>query len=247
VKDRGQTAWESSLPSLHRLTDRPPLVERTDWLEAAARSKSLIHLGFVDAERTADKTAAGTWLHERLAACTAGLIGIDVDPAGVEAARAAGYEAYSCDLEDADAVAGLELSPAQLVIAGELLEHLDCPGRFFEAVKPLVAAEGALILTTPNATSLTNVLLGLSRREWTSPHHVAMYSWRVLATLLARHDWTLRDVAFYYRGSRFGPEAKSKPALAAAYNVYERASRPLLRLFPCVADGLIATATRSVG
>jgi hypothetical protein len=43
------------------------------------------------------------------------------------------------------------------------------PGAFLEAVKPLVARDGRLVLTTPNASSLTSLLIALSRREWSGP------------------------------------------------------------------------------
>jgi hypothetical protein len=91
---------------------------------------------------------------------------------------------------------------------------------------------------------MTNVVVALSRREWTSASHVAMYSWRTFATLLDRHDWRLQEVIFYYRGRRAGPEARLRPVLAAAFNAYERAVRPLLRFCPTIADGLIVVAER---
>jgi 2-polyprenyl-3-methyl-5-hydroxy-6-metoxy-1,4-benzoquinol methylase len=233
------------MPSLHRLRAKPKLVDRLAWLEGLAVSKDVVHLGFLDVGRVDDKTAAGIWLHQRIARVARRVIGIDLDPKGVAAAREAGYEAYSCDLEDREAVTALNLAPAGLVIAGELIEHLDSPGRFFEAVKPLVAEGGELVLTTPNAVSVTSFLVALSRREWVNPDHVGMYSWRTLAALLERHDWEMTDVLFYYRGKRMGPEAKTHRVLALGFNAYERALRPFLRVAPTLADGLIVVAKRT--
>jgi hypothetical protein len=234
--------WTSTLPSLHRLRSRPRLVDRVGFLEEAVSGKRVVHLGFIDVERLEDKSASGTWLHERLARHAEGIIGIDLDAAGVESAISAGYEAYQCDLQDRQSVESLGLRGWELVVAGELIEHLDCPGAFLDAIHPLVAPTGRLVLTTPNATALTNVVVGLSRREWTSPQHVTMYSWRTIATLLSRHGWRLSELLFYFRGRREGPEAVSRPGLATVFNVYERASRPFLRWAPTVADGLIAVA-----
>jgi SAM-dependent methyltransferase len=237
--------WVSRLPSLHRLRTRPALVDRVSWLEDIAASKSVIHLGFLDVERVEDKRTAGVWLHERLSASARQLVGVDLDPVGVAAARESGYDAYACDLEDPHAVESLRIAPAEVVIAGELIEHLDCPGRFLDAAKPLVGEGGRLVLTTPNAVSLTSFLVALSRREWTSPYHVGMYSWRIMATLLERHGWRMSDLLYYYRGKRTGPEASANPTLAAGFNAYERAIRPMLRLCPTIADGLIVVADRS--
>jgi|SRR5581483_6613472 len=238
------TLWVSTMPSLHRLRKRPPLVDRVPWLEASARDASVAHLGFVDAARGEDKRESGTWLHERLARSAARLIGIDDDSDGVERARRAGFEAYRCDLQDVDAVSALGLRPAELAIAGELIEHLDCPGRFLDAVRSLVVDGGRLILTTPNATSLTNLVVAVSRREWSSPHHVGMYSWRTLSSLLGRHGWEAQEILFYYRGRRVGAEAAARPGLAAAFNSYERVTRPVLRRLPAIADGLIVVARK---
>jgi SAM-dependent methyltransferase len=245
VEGNAERIWTSATPSLHRLRTKPPLVDRVPWLEGRVASRNLIHLGFLDVDRMEDKTASGAWLHERLSRRASHAIGIDLDTDGVEAARSAGYESYACDLEDVEAVAGLQVPPAEVVVAGELIEHLDCPGRFLEAVKPLVRGDGELVLTTPNATSLTNFLVALGRREWSSPHHVSMYSWRTISTLLERHDWHLREVLFYYRGKRLGPEAMSRPVLASVFNSYERGVRPLLRVVPTVADGLIVVVGRA--
>ena len=237
--------WVSTMPSLHHLRSRPPLVDRVSWLERQVASRSVIHLGFLDIDRVDDKSASGEWLHERLSCHARYIVGVDLDADGVAAAKTAGYEAYTCDLQDSKAVESLKLSQAELVVAGELIEHLDCPGRFLDAVRHLLAPGGQLILTTPNATALTNVLVALGLREWSSPHHVAMYSWRTLATLLERHGWQVNELLFYYRGQRAGLEARSRPRLAAAFNSYERVVRPVLRLAPTIADGLIVAAGRA--
>jgi 2-polyprenyl-3-methyl-5-hydroxy-6-metoxy-1,4-benzoquinol methylase len=237
-----QNLWVSSMPSLHRLVVKPRVVDRVRWLENLAAARDIIHLGFVDVDRVEDKAASGTWLHDRLSLVAKRSVGIDRDPAGVAHAAERGHEAYVCDLQDPTAVASLGLAPAELVIAGELIEHLDCPGLFLEAVKPLVASGGRLVLTTPNAISFTNVLVALSRREWSSPYHVGMYSWRTLASLLERRQWSARDVLFYRRGPRTGVEAQAHPRLAKVFNAYERAARVPLRAFPLAADGLIVVA-----
>jgi SAM-dependent methyltransferase len=224
-------------PSVHRVP-RARLVNRVDELRRLTRGRRVIDLGFVDEGQMDSKRSRGSWLHEALAADASELVGVDADADGVEHAHALGYEAYAADVENKGEVADLGLEPAEVVVAGELVEHLDRPGDFLEAVKPLVARDGVLVLTTPNAHSLTNVLGALAGRELVNPDHVAWLSWRTLATLLGRHGWTLEALAYY----RFPRVEGGALAARLAFNGYQAAARPLFRWRPNLADGILAVA-----
>jgi 2-polyprenyl-3-methyl-5-hydroxy-6-metoxy-1,4-benzoquinol methylase len=224
-------------PSVHSI---PPsrLVDRVDEVRRLVRGRSVIDLGFVDEGQMGAKSGRGTWLHEVVSAEARTCVGVDADVRGVEHARELGFAARVADVEDREALAGLGLEPAEVVLAGELVEHLDLPGRFLEAVKSLVAPGGALVLTTPNAHALTNTLGGLAGRELVNPDHVAWLSWHTLRALLSRHGWRLDELAYY----RF-PRVESGPwAPRIVFNVYQQAARPLFRLRPNLADGLLAVA-----
>lgn len=224
-------------PSVHRVP-RARLVDRVDDLRRLTRGRRVIDLGFVDEGQMDSKRSRGSWLHAALAVEARELVGIDADSDGVEHARAQGYEAHVADVESREDVAGLVLEAADVVVAGELVEHLDRPGDFLEAVKPLVAEGGVLVLTTPNAHSLTNVLGALAGRELVNPDHVAWLSWRTLATLLGRHGWTIESLA-YYRFPRVDGGALP-PRLA--FNGYQAIARPLFRWRPNLADGILVVA-----
>jgi SAM-dependent methyltransferase len=224
-------------PSVHRVP-RARLVDRVDELRRLTRGRRVIDLGFVDEGQMDSKRSRGSWLHEALAADARELVGIDADADGVEHARAQGYEAYAADVESRGEVADLGLEPAHVVVAGELVEHLDRPGDFLEAVKPLVASDGVLVLTTPNAHSLTNALGALVGRELVNPDHVAWLSWRTLATLLARHGWTIESLAYY----RFPRVQGGALPPRIVFNGYQTVARPLFRLRPNLADGILAVA-----
>jgi hypothetical protein len=224
-------------PSVHRV---PParIVDRIAAVRSLVRGRSVIDLGFVDEGQMSAKSGRGTWLHDVGRSEARECVGIDADASGVERARALGLAAFSGDVENADSLAALGLEPAEVVLAGELLEHLDAPGGFLEAVKPLIAPGGMLVLTTPNAHALTNILSGLAGRELVNPDHVAWLSWRTLATLLDRHGWRLEQLDYY----RF-PHVESGPRAARLlFNTYQLAAAPLFRLRPNLADGLLAVA-----
>jgi SAM-dependent methyltransferase len=227
-------------PSVHRIPVAR-LVDRTAAVCALVSDRTVIDLGFVDEGQLDSKRGRGTWLHDAVAATARSVVGIDADAEGVARARALGHDAHVADVEDAGSLSALGLDPVEVVLAGELLEHLDRPGAFLEAVKPLVAAGGSLVLTTPNGHALTNVLGGLLGRELVNPDHVAWFSWRTLLTLLERHGWRLESLAYYTF-----PTVRSGALLPRAlFNAGQLVLRPLFRLRPNLADGIVAVATRA--
>jgi 2-polyprenyl-3-methyl-5-hydroxy-6-metoxy-1,4-benzoquinol methylase len=224
-------------PSVHRVP-HARLVDRVTELRRLVRGRRVIDIGFVDEGQLDAKRPRGAWLHEIVAREASEAVGIDADAAGVEQARTLGFDGRVADVEDTGAVAKLGLAPADVVVAGELIEHLDRPGAFLDAVQQLVAPAGALVLTTPNGLALTNVLGGIAGRELVNPDHVMWFSWRTLETLLSRHGWRLDELAYY----RFPRVDSGPPAHRAAFNTYQVLARPLFRLRPNLADGIVAVA-----
>jgi len=223
------------------------VVDRPTFLIELATGRRVIDLGFVDRGRTDSKRAHGEWLHERLAAVSSAIVGIDADEQGVEEARRRGLDARLADCQDADSLAALALEPAELIIAGELIEHLDAPGVFLRAIRPLVAADGMLAITTPNPLALTNVLLGLARREVQNVDHVGWQSWRTLDTLLERNGWRTERLAFYMHPRYVSPAGAPRGIKARTwtFNTYQTLATPLFMVAPSTADGLIVVARRA--
>jgi 2-polyprenyl-3-methyl-5-hydroxy-6-metoxy-1,4-benzoquinol methylase len=173
---------------VHKLP-KTALVDRVDYLVELSRGKRVIHVGFVDTGCRTMQERADAWLHQHLNEVATSLVGIDVNELGVKDAEAAGYEAYVADCRDPEALTALGLEPADLVIAGEVIEHLDDPGAFLGGLHPLAAEDGQLVVTTPNACGLFNVLASLGGREINHPDHVVMFTWRTLTNLAGRHGW----------------------------------------------------------
>jgi len=224
---------------------RAEIVDRIEWLVDRCRDKRVIHVGFADAGFRQEQGRAGSWLHERLDDVATELVGVDADRAGVEAARRDGYEAHLVDATDPASVAATDIGPGDIVLAGEVIEHLGAPGPFLDAMAELCGPDGRLIITTPNAYGLVNVVASMTRRvEVNHPDHVVMFTWRTLTELLRRHGWTPVETATYVPALR---ERGDRSRLEAfAVNTVLRAERLLGRLGrPFSADGLIIVAERA--
>ncbi len=217
----------------HPLPRRGP-VDRLQALVDAARGKRVVHVGFVD-ELLERKREQGVWAHERLAAVATSLVGLDSSAEGVSRAAELGHEAHVVDAQSAEAVSGLGLAPADVVIAGEIVEHLDAPGPFLRAMRELVGPAGLLVLTTPNAYRLLNFVAPLSGSELVHPDHTAWHSPRTLRTLLERSGWRVEELGYYRAPKRRGTRVT---------NLLRAATAALGRLRPYWSDGLIAWARR---
>lgn len=233
----------SQLDMVHRL---PParLVDRFAFLADLVRGRRVVHAGFADAGCEELNQGADAWLHDHLAASARSIVGVDVDAAGVERARDRGYEAHVVDCRDADAVLALGLEPADVVVAGEVIEHLDDCGPFLDGLHALVGRGGMLALSTPNGASLTNAVAALANLEVNHPDHVTSFTSHTLDTMLDRHGWRpVQHAVFTYRvKSKADDTLRSRVLVGGARGVLA-AERLLARLGrPFLAGGLIVVA-----
>jgi hypothetical protein len=141
-------------PSVHRVP-RSQLVDRLAAVRELVRGRRVVDLGFVDEGQMGPKRGRGIWLHEVVAAEASAAVGIDADARGVERARELGFAAHTADLERRESLAALHLEPAEIVVAGELIEHLDKPGDSLEAVKGARRSRRPSRADDPNAHALT--------------------------------------------------------------------------------------------
>lgn len=226
---------------IHRLP-RARAVDRITWLEERCRNRRVVHVGFADAGFADQRQRDGRWLHARLADMAAELVGVDFDAARVAGAVDAGYEAYAADCADPVAVAGLGIEPADVVLAGEVIEHVDRPGPFLDALRHLSRANGRLVITTPNAHGLAYAAIPLLRGiEITHPDHILAFTYRTLTELVHRHGWRIVETITYTpaytgRGNRSRLEAAALRALLCIERVLSRCGRPF------AASGLIVVA-----
>jgi len=230
------------LSALHRLPRSGP-VDRHLALVEAARGRSVLHLGFVD-ERAEQKLEEGVWLHARLAGVARSLVGIDSSAEGVEWAKGHGYDAHVADVQSPESLAALSLEPAEVVVAGELIEHLDAPGPFLRGVRHLVAADGRLVLTTPNPYRLVSILAALTGNELVHSDHTAWHSPQTLRTLFGQCGWEVEDLAYYHNPVRSVPArlVGTERALAHLANAARQALVVVGRRWPYLSEGIVVRA-----
>jgi 2-polyprenyl-3-methyl-5-hydroxy-6-metoxy-1,4-benzoquinol methylase len=134
------------------------------------------------------------WLFARIGQVARLVVGLDIDPAALAAFRARGYRNLVC----ADAERFAFTRRFDVVVGGEIIEHLSNPGLFIRACRDHLADEGVLVLTTPNTFSVNLLLKGLLLADVRLFHeHTNAYTPGLLGELLSRAGLRIERVEYF--------------------------------------------------
>jgi 2-polyprenyl-3-methyl-5-hydroxy-6-metoxy-1,4-benzoquinol methylase len=95
------------------------------------------------------------------AGCT--VVGVELDPIAGEEARAICEEVVVGDVEELDLP--FDETSFDVVLCGDVVEHLRDPRAMLERVRPLLRKDGRLVLTTPNVANWS-IRLSLLGGRW---------------------------------------------------------------------------------
>jgi hypothetical protein len=133
----------------------------------------------------------------------------------------AAAKVYGWDREDAPGVTGLNLDavgvplPAyadvELIVLGEVLEHLSNPGHFLDRLR--AAYTCPTIVTVPNAYSTLGRGHLARGYDCVNGDHIAWHSPKTLAVLLARAGYEIREF-YYYNGKPNAPVYEAEGLIA---------------------------------
>jgi 2-polyprenyl-3-methyl-5-hydroxy-6-metoxy-1,4-benzoquinol methylase len=89
-----------------------------------------------------------------------------------------------------------------VVILGDLIEHLSNAGLALDRVARLLAPDGQVLISTPNAFGLPNYLRFLAGRFVEGEDHVHCFTKYTLSNLLRRHRFTVQEVLTCYQSPK---------------------------------------------
>jgi 2-polyprenyl-3-methyl-5-hydroxy-6-metoxy-1,4-benzoquinol methylase len=145
---------------------RPPVADRESYLEELVRGRRLLDVGIVDHEAS-QAVAKRSWLHRRLANAAASCLGVDVLKEEVERLQQQGFNVICRDIT-------VEPLPEQfdVIVCGELIEHLGRPGDLFASARKMLAPGGRFVLTSPNPFQAFQFIREMIGRTNDSVDHV---------------------------------------------------------------------------
>jgi 2-polyprenyl-3-methyl-5-hydroxy-6-metoxy-1,4-benzoquinol methylase len=168
-----------------------------DYIAALVSGKKVLDVGCVD--HVAQKETETTWLHRHLAESASSIVGLDILQDDVCQLAAKGYrmvcgDAMTVDLRD----------HFDVIVAGELIEHVDNPGQFIANMRRHLRHDGMLVLTTPNpfyALHFLEFAVSSPYKRW-NPQHVAWFCFFTVENLLSRHGMYLKECIYFARSRK---------------------------------------------
>jgi 2-polyprenyl-3-methyl-5-hydroxy-6-metoxy-1,4-benzoquinol methylase len=164
--------------------------DRIAYLCGLVRGKSVLDIGVV--EHTQDAMKSSNWLHGHLRLHAAECLGVDVLEAEVKYLKEEGYNVILADITQSPIPKKFDV-----IIGGEVLEHLDAPGMFMKNCAAMLNRGGRLAITVPNPWYVNAIFKSCFNRYTfvDSADHVAWYDASTLFELGQRHGFELERFA----------------------------------------------------
>ena len=93
-----------------------------------------------------------------------------------------------------------------IIIAGDLIEHLDNPGIFLKNCKSHLKKSGKIIINTPNAFSINRIIMAMLKLGKLKQHdeHTFLFTEQLLSLLFKRHGLkTIKIIYFNHNSDTF--------------------------------------------
>lgn len=215
-------------------------IDRLAWIADACEGKFVLDIGCYD-ETALMKRGTPHWLHGRIVSRAARVVGLDIADVIPEAGVRTGVNAiiHRRDAASLD-VDGLDVLGVDVIVAGEFIEHLECPLGFLREVKRQY--DGCeLIVSTPNGVCFANALMGSIGREVQHPDHLHNFTYKTLNTLCMRagfRSWDIIPYRFYATEMIMASRGPRKALVVAV----QSGIRLVEWLFPLLSFGYIVRA-----
>lgn len=219
------------------MSGRPRLsVHRWDFIAPYVKDKDVLDIGPAELIGTDNRHKEERALHNLIRSTAGSVVGLEKNQEQVTALQARGYNIRHGDAESFHLDQQFDV-----VVAGELIEHLSNPGLFLDCVRDHLRPGGKLVLTTPNRFAFVRFLslfLRNSIPEYDKPiaKHVAYYDAVCLRDLLTRHSYGRFEFGNYEWVGERGGSLKAAPFRAVTRRLRPRFAAGLMVAAEVIGD-----------
>jgi 2-polyprenyl-3-methyl-5-hydroxy-6-metoxy-1,4-benzoquinol methylase len=198
------------------------LNKRVSYIQDFCRNKKVLHLGATDAPGTIDAVKNNRLLHSQISEVAESLVGLDINTKMI-VWLAQNQNIENIKYGNIENPQDYPEDNFDIILAGEIMEHLSNPGKALDAIRKNMHSETKLIVTVPNAYSLKGFIRAVTGYELIHPDHTLHHSPYTLKSLLERHGFVIESQFSYVNGGK---------GLAASI------TNTFLGVFPQLAEGI---------
>ncbi len=177
---------------LRRKISSAGVVERDKFIQQMCSGKHVLDLGCI--RHSAEYALADPgWIHNKIKSVASKVVGVDYLPEEIEKLTAKGY-----DIIFGDVTKPIDLNDKfDVIVAGDLIEHLVNFEGFFENCSRLLNPDGVLLISTPNPFYSAEFHFVAFKGDYLiNPEHTCWIDPQALSQLSSRFDYRIDDIHF---------------------------------------------------
>ena len=166
------------------------LRKKTDWIIPLVRDKKVLDLGCV--QHDLSRLENPEWLHDVISKHAGSTLGVDCLQEGVTALNKLGYNVINSDVQTMQLGGKFDV-----VVAGDIIEHLSNCGQFLKRVHEHLTTDGLFLVSTPNPIHFLRFVELLFKGQGSpNPEHTCWFTRSVLSQLAGRFGFEIVDVTY---------------------------------------------------
>ncbi|MFT4303337.1 MAG: class I SAM-dependent methyltransferase [Candidatus Woesearchaeota archaeon] len=173
---------------------------KDDYIIKKCKNKKVLHIGACDSPYHIKKAKNGELLHQKLNNSTKELVGIDFDKKSIKELKK--FNINNIFFSDITKPLNLKDSNFDIIIFGDVLEHLSNPGLALKNLSSIMKKTTRLIITVPNCYCYFNIFNIFAQKENVHPDHVFWTSKQTMVNLLQRYCFDIQKIKYLNFGSK---------------------------------------------
>jgi len=163
---------------------------RIAFFQKHARGKDVLDIGCVNHDP--DNSRSTRWVHRGLQSVARSLVGIDLYEKGVKTLVARGFDVRLADAQAFDLGQTFDV-----IVAGDVIAHLEDMKGFMISAKAHLRPEGKLLVTTPNPWNWRLLArAAFTRKTCGNPEQTMWICPQTLTQLAARHGMQVSELRY---------------------------------------------------